>query len=104
MRRAIVFLLLATALLLAQDKSDVTVKSTEVTNHVVLIAAVEHGKHLELQCTEGQSSCTELKPGAYQLIRLPKNRGLYDCKCVDVYPPSAEPGKDEKLGEYCIND
>ena len=106
MKRVAVFLLLAAALLLAEDKdkSQVTVKNSEVTNHVVLIAAVERGKQLELQCTDGQWFCTQLKPGPYQMVRLPKNRGLYDCKCADVYPATADPDKDEKLGEYCIND
>lgn len=104
MKKVSLLLLLASALLVAQDKSQVTVKSSELNNHVLLVSAVEKGKQLEFQCNDGQSFCTALKAGQYQLVRLPKNRGLYDCKCVDVYSATADPDKDEKLGEYCIND
>jgi hypothetical protein len=100
----LLFILFIAVLLVAQDKTPVTVKSSTLNNHVVVVNLVENGKQLELQCNEDQSFCIALKPGSYQMVRLPKNRGLYDCKCIDVYSAAADPAKDEKLGEYCVNE
>jgi hypothetical protein len=38
------------------------------------------------------------------MVRLPKNRGMYDCQNVDLYPRTADPENEEKLGEYCLNE
>ena len=38
------------------------------------------------------------------MVRLPKNRGLYDCQNVDIYPTSANPDVDQKIGEYCLTE
>jgi hypothetical protein len=100
----LLFILIASALVVAQDKAPVTVKSSTLSNHAILVNLSENGKQLELQCNEDQSFCIALKPGPYQMVRLPKNRGVYDCKCVDVYSATADPEKDEKLGEYCVNE
>jgi hypothetical protein len=35
-------------------------------------------------------------------VRLPKNRGMYDCQNVDWFQVAADPNKDEKLAEYCL--
>jgi hypothetical protein len=36
------------------------------------------------------------------MVRLPKNRGLYDCANAEVFrkAPNAEPG--DKIGQYCL--
>jgi hypothetical protein len=105
MKKLIVILaLLAGMQLLAEDKSQVTVKAVDKNNGVVLITVSENGKTLELQCNEGASFCTVVKPGEYQMVRLPKNRGLYDCKNVDLFTPNADPTSDERLGQYCLLD
>jgi hypothetical protein len=37
------------------------------------------------------------------MVTLPKNWGMYDCQNVDLYPTSADPATDQKIGEYCLN-
>ncbi len=101
-RLIVVLMLLAGMQLLAEDKSQVTVKGVDKNNGVVLITISENGKTLELQCNESASFCTAVKPGEYQMVRLPKNRGLYDCQNVDLFKPDADPSSDERLGQYCL--
>ena len=84
------------------EKSQVTVKSVEKTNGVVLITLAEKGKSLELQCNDGASFCTAVKAGEYEMVRLPKNRGLYDCQNVELYKPGAETTPEQRLGQYCL--
>ncbi len=97
------FLLFGTVELWAQEESYITVRGNELNNGVVIIDVLQAGKAYELQCNEGASSCTALKNGRYQMVELPKNFGMYDCKDVEVYAESAvNPGKDKKLGEYCL--
>lgn len=103
MKKLVFFILLISVVLLAQDKSPVTVKSSQVTSGVVLITISEHGKTFDLQCNDGHAFCKALKPGEYQMVRLPKNRGMYDCQNVDLFAVSADPDSDEKLAEYCLN-
>jgi len=43
-----------------------------------------------------------LEPGTYVMVRLPKNWGMYDCACIDLYASTADPASGEKLGEYCL--
>jgi hypothetical protein len=89
---------------LAQEKSAITVKSTELSNGVVIVDVLKAGKSFELQCNQGLPSCNQLKSGKYQMIELPENSGMYDCRDVQIYnDPAAtpEPG-DKKLGEYCL--
>jgi hypothetical protein len=51
MKRAMLLFIFSTAaLLVAQDKSSVTVKSSALNNHVILVDLVENGKNVELQC------------------------------------------------------
>lgn len=103
MKKVAVILAIFTAVqLFAQDKSSVTVKSVDKNNGVVLISVTEDGKNLELQCNEGASFCTAVKPGDYLMVRLPKNRGLYDCQNVDLFKPDADPSSAERIGQYCL--
>lgn len=97
------FLLFGTVEIWAQERSYITVRGNELNNGVVIIDILQAGKAYELQCNEGASSCTALKNGRYQMVELPRNFGMYDCKDVEVYAESAvNPGKDKKLGEYCL--
>lgn len=81
----------------------INVKGNQIANGVVMLEIAKDGKPFELQCNHGLSSCTVLHNGEYQLVELPRNSGLYDCKGVHVYPePAVVQGKDKKLGEYCL--
>lgn len=103
MRKAIVlFLLLATVILVAQEKSTIVVKDSGSYTGVVVITATSAGKTIELQCNQTSSSCTLLKSGNYLMVVLPKNHGMYDRQNVDIYPNSTEPASGEKIGEYCL--
>ena len=101
-KEIILFILFATALW-AQDKAQVTVKTTQTISGIVLVTLSENGKQLEIQCTAQQSWCTAVKPGEYQMVRLPKNHGMYDCQNVDLFSSTADVENDQKLGEYCLN-
>jgi hypothetical protein len=104
MKRLVFFILLVATALWAADKSPVTVKSSQVVSGVVLVTVNENGKSLDLQCNDGHAYCKAVKPGEYRMVRLPKNRGMYDCQNVDLYPRTADPENEEKLGEYCLNE
>ena len=84
MNRLVFFVLLVATALSAADKSPVTVKSSQVVSGVVLVTVNENGKSLDLQCNDGHAYCKAVKPGEYQMVRLPKNRGMYDCQNVDL--------------------
>ena len=110
MKTALVLLVLFFAVqLCAQDQSTVTVKNSEISNGVVIVTAIQNPTadqakvSLELHCNKGASSCKALEAGSYLMVRLPKNWGMYDCANVDLYPATADPAKDQKLGEYCLN-
>ena len=98
------FLLFGSVEVLAQEKSFITVRGNELNNGVVILDVLKAGKAYELQCNRGVPSCVALKNGRYQLVELPKNFGMYECKDVEVYPESAVTphDKDTKLGEYCM--
>ncbi|HTR27061.1 MAG TPA: hypothetical protein VMI10_24020 [Terriglobales bacterium] len=107
MKKAIIFSLLAVSLMcgraLAQTKSSVTVKGSELNNGVVLVDVLKDGKTFELSCNQGATSCTMLKAGKYVLVELPPNHGLYECRDVEVYvDPGAGVEPTKKLGEYCL--
>ncbi len=109
MKKAVFLLvLMVAAQLAAQEKSNITVKSSEVDNGVVIItatqaAATDQGKaSFALHCNKGAASCKAPEPGSYLMVRLPKNWGMYDCANVDLYPSSADPATDQKIGEYCL--
>ncbi len=97
------FLLFGTVEIWAQERSYITVRGNELNNGVVILDILQAGKAYELQCNQGASSCSALKNGRYQIVELPKNFGMYDCRDVEIYAESAvNPGKDKKLGEYCL--
>ena len=102
MRTVVILLFLVALTAAAQEKSQVTVKNVEKNNGVVLITLSEKGKTLDLQCNEGASSCTAVKTGDYQMVRLPKNRGLYDCQNVELFKAEGEVSQDERIGQYCL--
>jgi hypothetical protein len=103
MKTLMLFILLAAVMLWAETKSAVTVKSSQVTSGVVLVTVSENGKSFDLQCNDGHPFCQAVKPGEYQMVRLPKNHGMYDCQNVDLYLQTADTETDDKLGEYCLN-
>jgi len=109
MKPAIILLVLMLgATLVAQEKSTITVKGSELNNGVVIVMAVQPAisgqsrVSLELHCNKGAGSCKAPQPGSYLMVRLPKNWGMYDCSNVDLYPSSADPATSEKIGEYCL--
>jgi hypothetical protein len=101
-------ILILFALLAAQmpsgDRSQITVKHTYVNNGVVIVTALEGKTSLELQCNNGVPSCNVLAVGDYTMVRLPKNRGLYDCANVEIYPKSGDPEAATKVGAFCLID
>ena len=69
------------------------------------VLTVQDGKNsFELRCNKDLSGCTILQLGEYMMVRLPKNRGLYDCANAEVYRKSANSEVGEKLGQYCLVD
>lgn len=111
MRKVIIlfglFGLLAAMQAMAQDKSIITVKSGEVDNGVIILtvhqtATPQVAESFALHCNKGMTSCKLLEPGTYVMVRLPKNWGMYDCACVDLYATTADPASSQKLGEYCL--
>ena len=101
MKHVFIFLLFvfATAQLLSQDTSNVTVTSAQSNNGVVIISVVEGNTHLELQCNANMPTCKKLAPGKYNMVRLPKGHGMYECDNVDVY--AGDPQSADRIGEYC---
>ena len=111
MKKALILLVLAAGVqVMAQDKATITIKNSEVNNGVVIITAIQPPMgdqakvSLELHCNKGASACKAPEPGTYQMVRLPKNWGMYDCQNVDLYAASADPATDQKIGEYCLNE
>ena len=103
MKKAIVlFLFVAAILVLAQEKTSITVKDSSTSTGDVVVSADMGGKPVELQCNLNTPSCAPLKAGKYQMVQLPKNYGMYDCQNADVYALSANPETDQKIGEYCL--
>ncbi|HEX4919837.1 MAG TPA: hypothetical protein VFV92_03760 [Candidatus Bathyarchaeia archaeon] len=80
----------------------ITVTGKEVTNGVVILTVQDGQNSFELRCNKDLSGCTILQPGEYMMVRLPKNRGLYDCANAEVYRKSANSEVGEKLGQYCM--
>lgn len=107
MKRAIILLVLAACVqLVAQDRSIITVKKSDVSKETVIVTAIEQGAQakasFELNCNKDASSCKAPGAGTYIMVRLPKNWGMYDCANVDLYAATADPDKDQKIGEYCL--
>ena len=103
MKRALfVFVILATLLAVAQELSQITVKSSELNSGVVIITAMEGKSSLELRCNKSMIGCKALEPGDYVLVRLPKNRGMYDCANVEIFASGADPAESQRIGAYCL--
>ena len=101
----LLFLLFAPVALSAQEQGEsqkIAVRGKDVSNGVVVLAVQEGRNSFELQCNKGLSGCTILEPGDYMMVRLPKNRGLYDCANAEVYRKSANSEASEKVGQYCL--
>lgn len=101
--RYMLVVLFAGLQVLAQEKSQITVKNSAVNNGVVIVAAQAGKASFELQCNKDISGCAALEPGDYVML-LPKNHGVYDCANVDIYPKSADLDTTQKLGEYCVTE
>jgi hypothetical protein len=98
----------------AQNKTYITVKGNDLNSWVVILNVQVAGKDYLLQCNQGAPGCAVLKNGRYQLVELPKDFGMYECRNVEIYaeavmPSDAmkpekpgKPNKDDKLGEYCL--
>lgn len=84
------------------ESQKITVKGKEVSNGVVILAVQEGKNSFDLQCNKSLSGCTILEPGEYMMVRLPKNRGLYDCANAEVYRKSANSEVGDRLGQYCL--
>ena len=103
----ILFLLVAPGAPSSQEQRDtqnITVKSKEVNNGVVILSAQNGKNSFELQCNKDASGCAILEPGDYAMVRLPKNHGLYDCANAEVYRRSANSEEGGLLGQYCLID
>jgi hypothetical protein len=97
------FVILASAHAIAQEKTPVKVKSSEVVTGVVIVYVQKGAKSLELQCNEGAGYCKALPSGAYLMVELPKNYGMYDCKNVEIYRGDQDkPDAAEMIGAYCL--
>ena len=93
----------------AQDDEEakremITVKSSANNGGAIIVTARGEKTVVELQCTKSFASCANLKPGEYLMLRLPKNRGMYDCMNVRVYDKAADPDNAQELGAYCVTD
>ncbi len=109
MKKAMILLVLMFGMqLMAQDKSTITVKSTEINNGVVIVTVIQAETpdqakgSFTLHCNKGATACKSPDPGTYIMVRLPKNWGMYDCANVDLYASTADPATSQKLGEYCL--
>jgi hypothetical protein len=96
-------LLLFTAVtLLPQEEQQIKVNSGEVVNGVVIVTAQKGQTSLDLRCNKDITDCRIPEPGEYLMVRLPKNRGLYDCVDVRVYRKTADSEAGQLVGEYCL--
>ena len=104
MKEARVLLVVSlTVVMLAQEKTPITVKETTSASGVIIVTVDLNGKSVDLQCTENMPACARLKTGKYVMVQLPKNRGLYDCQNVDVYSAEGrETTTAQRIGEYCM--
>ena len=107
-RFGIACLLLVAALGLAQEAreepqaKELSIKRSMIINKVVVVMGQQGKTAVQLQCNEGLTSCAALDAGAYLMVELPKNRGIYECDNVRVYAKTANPANDAPVGEYCL--
>ena len=101
----ILFLLFAPVALSAQEQPEaqkITIKSKEVNNGVVILGVQEGKNSFELQCNKDVVGCAVLDTGDYLMVRLPKNRGMYDCANAEVYRKGASSEMGDRIGQYCL--
>ena len=111
MRKLVLLLVVLVATsLFAQDRFQISVKSAETNNGVVIVTAQTLASapgtktQIELQCNESVSSCTAPAAGTYLVVQLPKNRGIYECANVDIFPGTTDPPTAPKVGQYCLTE
>jgi hypothetical protein len=99
------FLIFSVTPVLGQERSNISVKRSNLNNGVMVVDIVRDGKSYRLICNDGMPGCSALKGGKYQIVELPKNFGMYECKDVEVYAESSDSQqRGPKLGEYCLED
>ena len=104
MKKAVFLLLIFSAILmLAQEKTLITVKNSTTSSGVILVNIRLDNKPFELQCTQSAPFCAAPKTGDYWMVKLPPNHGLYDCDNVDLFAKDDDPETAQKIGEFCLN-
>jgi spore coat protein U-like protein len=101
---SVVFIFNFAVQLLAQTSSPITVTRSNTLKDVTVVSAQEGNAQIKLQCNNNMPFCLPLPAGEYVIVRLPKNRGFYDCVDVRVYRTSADVDSGNNIGEYCIVD
>jgi len=96
-------LVFSAVLMLAQEKTLITVKSSTTASGVILVTIRQDNKPSELQCTQTAPNCVAPQAGDYWMVKLPPNHGLYDCDNVDLFAHSDDPESAQKIGEFCLN-
>lgn len=103
MKKLWILLVLLIALqAVAQEKTKITVKSSEKSSGVTIVTINDGKKVSELNCNDGFPQCTAPKAGEYWMVKLPKNHGVYECQNVDLFPATADQDMTDKIGEYCL--
>lgn len=96
---------LAAVPMLAQEQSElrtITIKSSDINNGVVILAAREGKNSFELHCNQGMSGCTVPESGNYLMLRLSKNHGIYQCTNVELYRTTTGSELGDMIGQYCL--
>ncbi len=87
---------------MAQEKSYITVEGNKLNNGVIVVDILKAGKAY-VQCNQGEPGCAALNNGKYQMVELPRNFGIYECKEVEAYPEEAV-SPEKKLEEYYLTE
>lgn len=101
----VALLVFAPVALSAQEQPEpqkITIKTREINNGVVILGVQEGKSSFELQCNKEFAGCAALETGEYLMVRLAKNRGMYDCANAEVYRKTANSESGERLGQYCL--
>jgi hypothetical protein len=101
----LLFVFFTAVSMLAQEQSDlraITIRSSEVNNGVVILAAREGKNSFELHCNQGMSGCAVPEPGNYLMLRLPENHGIYQCANVELYRTTTGSELGDRIGQYCL--
>ena len=71
----------------------------------MILDIVRDGKAYRLTCNQEMPGCANLKTRKYQMVELPENFRMYECKDVEIYSEFAfNPQTDKKLGEFCLEE